>query len=113
MPMVREAVAVAPRSAAAAEAKLTLLEELPRCRDVAAPAQRAAEWLVAHGGTDRAVFAAPEYARGPLTCVAGAGISRRQYERFSISLDDSAHPLVAALINGSSTSFRDKRDLRV
>ena len=71
------------------------------------------EWLVAHGGADRAVFAAPEYARGTLSCVAGAGISQRQYKRFSISLDDSAHPLVAALTNGSSTSFHDQRDLRV
>ena len=61
------------------------LDRLPV--DVVGAAQRASEWLVAHAGAERSVFAAPDHARGMLTAIAGAGMSPRQFKRFSLPLD--------------------------
>jgi PAS domain S-box-containing protein len=108
----RESVAAAP-SPVTAEAKLALLEDFQRCGDLATAAQRAAEWLVAHTGAQRTLFAAADPVRGLLTAVAGAGISPRQFKRFSVSLDDAGHPLVTALNNGSELTFHKARDLKV
>jgi len=113
MAMARESVAVAARAAVSAEAKLALLEDLQRCPDAAAAAQRAAEWLVAHSGAERSIFAAPDHVRGALGGIAGAGVSPRQYKKLSIPLDEAGHPLVIALTNGSSISFHSARDARL
>jgi PAS domain S-box-containing protein len=112
MAIGRESVAAAP-SSATAEAKLALLEDFQRCRDIATAAQRAAEWLVAHAGAQRTLFAAVDPARGLLTAVAGAGISARQFKRFSLPLDDAGHPLVSALNNGNELTFHHPRDLKI
>lgn len=111
--MARDSVAVATRSGATAEAKLALLEEFQRCVDSASAAQRASEWIVAHAGAERAVFAAPDHARGTLSGIAGAGVSPRQYRRFSLPLDDSGHPLISALTNGSDVTYHRPEDARI
>lgn len=111
--MARESVALAARSSASAEARLALAEELLRCSDAAVAAQTTAEWLVAHAGAERTIFAAPDHARGALTGIAGAGVSPRQFKRLSLPLDEPSHPLVKALTNGSAIAFHHPRDARV
>jgi signal transduction histidine kinase len=111
--MARESAAVATRSTAAAEARLALLEELQDCADSATAAQRTTEWIVAHAGAERCLFTAPDHVRGTLTCVAGAGVSSRQWKKFCPSLDDPTHPLVNALTNGAAVSFHGARESRV
>jgi signal transduction histidine kinase len=111
--MARESVAVPTRSSAAADAKLALLEELQRCTDAAAAAKSAADWLVAHTGAQKILFAATDNARGTLGCIAGSGITPRQFKRFCLSLDDPSHPLINALTNGSIVSFHGTQDSRV
>src|SRR4029450_6162576 len=96
--MARESVALAQRSMAA-DAKLALVDVLLKASDVTSGARSAAEWLLAHGGAERAIFAATDHSRGSLTAVAGAGVSQRQWKRLSLPLDDSAHPLIKALTN--------------
>ena len=113
MAMARESVAMAARSAVSADAKLALLEDLQRCSDAAAAAQSAAEWIVAHAGAERVVFAAPDRVRGMLFGIAGAGVSPRQFKKLSLSLDEAAHPLVSALTNGTAISFHSPRDTRL
>src|SRR4051812_25131732 len=100
MVTARETVMAAP-SPATADAKLALLEDFQRCTDVVGAAQRASEWLVTHTGAERTVFAAPDRTRGMLTAIAGAGVSAKQFKRFSLPLDDPGHPLVGALTNGT------------
>jgi len=112
MAMARESVGVA-RSTVSAEAKLALLEDLHGCAEPAAAAQSAAEWLLAHSGAERTVFAAPDHARGVLTGIAGAGIAPRQLKKLALPLDDSSHPLISALTNGSAVSFHNPRDARL
>ena len=112
MAMARRSVGVASRQTASAEAKLALLEDLQRCADPAAAAQSAAEWLLAHAGAERTVFVAPDHARGALAGIAGAGVPARQLKKFVVSLDDSTHPLVNALTNGSVVSFHNPHDAR-
>ena len=101
MAMARESVAVAARSTVTAEAKLALLEELQRSADAVAAAQSTAEWLVAHSGAERTIFAAADHVAGTLIGIAGAGVLPRQFKKLSIPLDDRSHPLVNALANGS------------
>ena len=113
MAMARDPVGVAARSTVSAEAKLALLEELQRCADAAAAAQSAAEWLLAHSGAERTVFAAPDHVRGTLTGIAGAGVPARQVKKLALPLDDSSHPLISALTNGSAISFHSPRDARL
>src|ERR671910_1161096 len=113
MAMARDSVGVAARSTVSAEAKLALLEELQRCTDPAAAAQSAAEWLLAHSGAERTIFAAPDHVRGTLSAIAGAGLPARQLKKLALPLDDSNHPLINALTNGSAISFHNPRDARV
>src|SRR5712692_10204596 len=110
--MARESAAVATRSTAAAEARLALLEELQDCADSATAAQRTTDWIVAHGGAARCLYAAPDHVRGTLTCVAGTGVSSRQWKKFCPSLDDPTHPLVNALTNCAAVSFYSTREAR-
>ena len=113
MAMARDTVAVVARSTVPAEAKLALLEDLQRRTEPAAAAQSAAEWLLAHSGAERTIFAAPDHARGTLAGIAGAGISSRQLKKLAVPLDDANHPLVSALTNGSIISFHNPRDSRL
>src|SRR5687767_7506571 len=113
MAMARDTVGVAARSTVPAEAKLALLEDLQRRTEPAAAAQSAAEWLLAHFGAERTIFAVPDHARGTLTGIAGAGIPTRQLKKFAVPLDDANHPLVSALTNGSIISFHNPRDTRL
>ncbi|RPI57547.1 MAG: PAS domain-containing hybrid sensor histidine kinase/response regulator [Acidobacteria bacterium] len=96
-----------------AEAKLALVEELQRCSDALTAAQSAAEWLLAHSTAERAIFAAPDHARGNLIGIAGAGVTLRQIKRLAVPLDDAGNLLVSALTNGSTVSFHSARDARV
>ena len=111
--MARDSVGVAARSPMSAEARLALLEELQRCADAAEAAQSASEWLLAHSGANRTLFAAPDHVRGALTGIAGAGIPARHLKKFALPLDDSDHPLIRALTNGSAVSFHSPRDTRL
>src|SRR6185503_9427750 len=111
--MARGSVEIAARSAVSAEEKLALLEELHRCSTAAAAAQSTVEWLLAHSGAERTVFAAPDHIRGTLNGIAGAGVTPRQIRRLSLPLDDTRHPLISALTNGSAVSFHSTRDARV
>jgi signal transduction histidine kinase len=113
MAMARESVAVATRSATTVEARLALLEELQRCFDARSAAQRASEWLVAHAGAERTVFAASDHVRGTFTGIAGAGVSPRQYKRLSLRLESVGHPLINALTNGTEITFHGPEELRV
>ena len=113
MAMARHSVRVEAHQAASAEAKLALLEDLHQCGDPAAAAQSAAEWLLAHSGAERTVFVAPDHVRGTLAGIAGAGISARQLKKLTLPLDDSSHPLVSALTNGSAVSFHTPREARL
>jgi PAS domain S-box-containing protein len=113
MAMARESVAVAARAAVSADAKLALLEDLQRCSDPAGAAQSTVEWLVAHAGAERTIFAAPDQVRGTLAGIAGAGVSPRQVKKLSLPLDEPGHPLVSALTNGSLTSLHRPRDARL
>jgi signal transduction histidine kinase len=113
MAMARESVGLATRSSTVTpEAKLALVEELLRCTDSGRAARTAAEWLVAQAAAERAVFAAADHLRGTLECIAGAGVSPRQYKRFCFSLDDPTHPLINALTNGNLISFHDADEAR-
>src|SRR4051812_23085648 len=111
--MARESVAVAIRSSVPADAKLALLEELQRCKDAVSAAQIAADWLTTHTGAEKTVFAATDHIRGTLGCIAGSGLTPRQFKRFCLSLDDPTHPLVNALTSGSATAFQGSHDSRV
>src|SRR5262245_37032500 len=113
MAMARRSVEVAARQTASAEARLALLEDLQRCGDPAAAAQSAAEWLLAHSGAERTAFVAPDHVRGTLAGIAGAGVPSRQLKKFAVPLDDSSHPLVNALTNGSVVSFHNPQDARL
>ena len=113
MAMARDSVALAARAAVSPDAKLALLEDLQRCTDAAGAAQIAAEWLVAHVGAERVVFAAPDQVRGTLFGIAGAGVSLRQFKKLSLSLDEAAHPIVSALTNGTAISLHNPRDTRL
>ena len=110
--MARHSVGVA-RSTLSAEAKLALLEDLHRCTDAAAAAQSAAEWMLAHSGAERTIFAAPDHVRGILTGIAAAGVPARQVKKIALPLDDSTHPLINALTNGSAITFHRPRDARL
>src|SRR5687767_15924277 len=113
MAMARGSVRVAARSTVSAEAKLALLEELQSCTDPTAAAQSAANWLLAHSGAERTIFAAPDHVRGTLSAIAGAGLPARQLKKIAVPLDDSNHPLVNALTNGSAISFHNPHDARL
>src|SRR5687767_9743132 len=113
MAMARGSVRVAARSTVSAEAKLALLEELQSCTDPTAAAQSAANWLLAHSGAERTIFAAPDHARGTLSAIAGAGLPARQLKTLALPLDDSNHPVVNALTNGSSISYHTSPDARL
>src|SRR5687767_11159087 len=110
MAMARDSVGVAARWAVSAETKLALLESLQGCSDPAAAAQTAAEWLLAHSGAERTVFAAPDHVRGMLTGIAGAGIAPRHLKKIALPLDNHNHPLIGALTNGSAISLHNPRD---
>src|SRR5688572_867077 len=112
MAMVRDSVGAAVRSSLSAEAKLALLEELHGCTNAAAAAQSTAEWLLAHSGAERTIFAAPDQMRGVLTGIAAAGVPARQVKKIALPLDDSNHPLINALTNGSAVAFHNPRDAR-
>jgi PAS domain S-box-containing protein len=96
-----------------AEAKLALLEELHGCSDAAAAAQSTAEWLLAHSGAERTIFTAPDHARGILTGIAAAGVPARHVKKIALPLDDSTHPLINALTNGSAITVHGPRDSRL
>ncbi len=113
MAMARDSVGVASRSTISAEAKLALLEELHRCTDAAAAAQSTAEWLLAHSGAERTIFAAPDHVRGILTGIAAAGVPARQMKKIALPLDDFNHPLISALTNGSAIAFHHPREARI
>jgi signal transduction histidine kinase len=113
MGVSRESVTLVQRSAAATDARLALVEVLLRSSDVASGAKSAAEWLLAHGGAERAIFAATNHSKGTLTGIAGAGVPRRGWKNLSLSLDDSAHPLIKALTNGVPVVRHSRRDARV
>ena len=55
----------------------------------------------------------------PITCaarstgIAGAGVPARQLKKLALPLDDSNHPLISALTNGSAISFHNPRDARL
>jgi PAS domain S-box-containing protein len=110
MAMVRDSVGVATRSTISAEAKLALLEELHRCTDAVEAAQSTAEWLLAHSGAERTIFASPDPVRGILTGIAAAGVPARQMKKIALPLEDSSHPLIRALTNGSSITFHSPRE---
>jgi signal transduction histidine kinase len=113
MATARDSVAVAARSSASAEARLALTQELLRCADAPAAAQTTSEWLVAHAGAERTVFAAADHARGVLTALAGAGMAPRQFKKIALSLDEPGHPLVKALTNGNAIALHDPREERL
>ena len=113
MVMDRDSVGVAVRSTMSAEAKLALLEELYGCTDAAAAAQSTAEWLLAHAGAERTIFAAPDQVRRILTGIAAAGVPARQMKKIALPLDDSNHPLIKAFTNGSAITFHNPRDARL
>jgi signal transduction histidine kinase len=113
MAMARDSVVVTARSTVSAEAKLALLEDLQRCEDSVSAAQIAMEWLLAHTGADRTVFAAPDHVRGTLSGIAGAGVPSRLLKRFMVPLDEHSSPLVNALTNGSAVTFHSLRDSRL
>ncbi len=98
---------------ATSDAKLALLEEFQRCADVPTAAQRASEWLVAHAGAERTIFAAPDHMRGTLSAIAGAGVSSRQLKRLSFSLGEPGHPLISALTNGKEITLHNSHDVKV
>ena len=112
MTMARES-AIAARSTVSADAKLALLEDLQRCGDPAKAAQSTAEWLLAQSGAERTIFVAPDHARNILIGIAGAGMPLRQLKKFAVPLDESNHPLISALTNGSAISFHSSRDTRL
>src|SRR5688572_32920547 len=113
MPMARHSVGVAARATVSAEAKLALLEDLHGCTNAAAAAQSTAEWLLAHSGAERTICAAPDQVRGSLTAIAAAGVPARQVKKIALPLDDSNHPLINALTNGSAIAFHNARDSRL
>jgi PAS domain S-box-containing protein len=113
MAMARDSVGVAARSTMSADAKLALLEDLHACTDAVAAAQSTAEWLLAHSGAERTIFAAPDQVRGILTGIAAAGVPARLVKKIALPLDDSNHPLISALTNGSAMVFHSARDVRL
>jgi PAS domain S-box-containing protein len=83
-------------SSASTEEKLHLLEFLLSSDDPAECAQRAAEWLTAHGGARFVLCAMVDAAGTRLTDVARVGLPRKT-PGFSIDLDQRDHRLVSCL----------------
>ena len=114
MAMARESVGVAARSTVSAEAKLALLEELQRMPQTPPRPRRARRsGCVAHSGAERTIFAAADHGRGIAHGIAGAGVPPRQFKKLALPLDDSNHPLINALTNGTAIAFHNPRDARL
>ena len=98
------------------EEKLQLLEFFLGSDDPAECAQRAVEWLGAHGGARSVLCAMVDTTRARLVEIAGHGL--RRAERLELDLEHNDHPLVAILgrtqpvvvpLNGTDDNSRMSR----
>jgi PAS domain S-box-containing protein len=113
MPRSSEVLAaVGTRREPGAESKLDLLAEFQRHQgDAPHCAQRAVDWLVAHGAATRIVVAAITSTRAAFEGVAGAGVQPQLVKRLAVSFDGGRDPLVSALTRGRPISFSKTADL--
>jgi signal transduction histidine kinase len=79
------------------EAKLALVEFLLTSVDIQESARRAVDWLVAHAPVDEAVVLIVETLSNEMLLVAEHGVSSSAIIDFSLSREDTKHPLIEAL----------------
>jgi PAS domain S-box-containing protein len=87
------------------EAKLAIAEFLLTNTDLQASARRAIDWLVAHSAVRQAVVAIAEPGTGQLLLVAEHGVTSGAIVDFSVTLDETSHPLVRAFGRPEPTYF--------
>jgi len=93
----RAAAPVAPGPAVEPEAKLAFVEFLLTSVDVQESARRAVEWLVAHAPVTEAAVLVTEGQSNQMLLVAEHGVATGAIMDFSLSRDETNHPLIAAL----------------
>jgi PAS domain S-box-containing protein len=87
------------------EAKLALAEFLLTSSDLQTSARRAVEWLVSHTDVRQALAVVAEPGTAQLLLVAEHGVSSSAIVDFSVTLEDTGHPLVRAFGRAKPTYF--------
>src|SRR5687767_2547292 len=87
------------------DSKLAFVEYLLSSTDIQASARRAVDWLTANSGVEQAIVAVQDPLSGHVLLVAEAGVSSAAIVDFTVSREDTAHPLVHALANREPTYF--------
>jgi PAS domain S-box-containing protein len=93
----RVAAPLAPMQGVESEAKLALVEFLLTSVDIQESARRAVDWLVAHTPVSEAAVLAIETPGNEMLLVAEHGMSSGAIMDFSLTRDDSRHPVILAL----------------
>jgi PAS domain S-box-containing protein len=88
---------MAPVHAVDSDAKLAFVEFLLTAVDLQESARRAVDWLVAHAPVTEAAVLVPEAVTNEMQLVAEHGISSGAIMDFTLSRDDTRHPLIEAL----------------
>src|SRR5688572_18553331 len=94
------------------EAKLLLLEALLGSEEPAECAERAAEWLVEHGGAEEVVCLEVEAKEPRLVGLAAAGVRSAEVELDGIDLENVDNPFTAAILGRQVVVFEQTRDWR-
>ena len=95
--MHRSVAPVLPLSGVDMEARLAFAEFLLANTDLQASARQTLEWLATHVGVVRAIVAIVEPGNPELQLSAERGVSADMVAEFSVSREDTGHPLVRAM----------------
>ena len=87
------------------EAKLAFAEFLLSSTDLQASARRAMDWLATHSDVEQAIIAIHDQLTGQVLLVAEYGVSSTAIVDFVLSREDTAHPLVRAMLHRETTFF--------
>ncbi|MGH9409567.1 MAG: ATP-binding protein [Vicinamibacterales bacterium] len=103
--MPRVAAPVAPMSAIESDAKLTFVEFLLTSVDAQESARRAVDWLVAHAPVAEAAVLVIDPSSNDMLLIAEHGISSGAIIDFSLSREQTGHPLIDALQDPGALYF--------
>lgn len=98
---------MAPTPAVEPEAKLAFVEFLLTSIDVQESARRAVDWLVAHAPVTEAAVLVAEGQANEMLLVAEHGISTGAIMDFSLSREDTSHPLIEAITSAEPLYIDD------
>ena len=87
------------------ESKLAFTEFLLSSTDLQASARRAMDWLAAHSNVEQAIIAVHDQLTGQVLLVAEYGVPSTTIVDFALSREDTAHPLVRAMLQREPTFF--------